>query len=85
MHKSYALYEGEELVCVTVYKIGAVPLINRRFNLKPIKEREDENEIQRRRANTSDDDEMGRQALREAAEIGDISSITGEYKRRIQL
>ncbi len=34
----YALYEGEELVCVTVYKIGAEALMNRLFTLQTKKE-----------------------------------------------
>jgi hypothetical protein len=36
----YALYEGEELVCVTVYKTGAMALMNRLHNLKLNKESE---------------------------------------------
>jgi hypothetical protein len=30
----YALYEGEELICVTVYKIGAIAVMNRLYNIK---------------------------------------------------
>ncbi len=36
--RHYALYEGEELICVTVYKIGAISLMNRLFTLKKSQE-----------------------------------------------
>jgi len=30
----YALYEKEELICITVYKIGAIAVMNRLHNIK---------------------------------------------------
>ena len=36
----YALYEGEELICVTVYKAGAVAVMDRLYRQQIFDERE---------------------------------------------